>query len=116
MKNWLIAIIILGSILIALILQITIICLLWKPFRPGKIPQYQTEYIDNFFRLFFLQPPKKTINRVKVKPGMVCLDIGPGKDSYTFELARQAYYGKTYAVDISESVIKRLDKRLKKKS
>ena len=46
---------------------------------------------------------------MNLKPGMIVVEIGPGKGNYTKAVAeRLSPDGKVYAIDIQESVIKRL--------
>jgi len=48
-----------------------------------------------------------------LKPGMMVVEIGPGKGSYAIAVAERVLPdGKVYAVDIQESVVERLKKRL----
>lgn len=42
------------------------------------------------------------------------MEVGPGKGSYIIEMAKIAFPGTVYAVDISEKVIKRLKTRISK--
>ena len=50
-----------------------------------------------------------------LKPGMTVVEIGPGKGSYTIAVARRVLpNGKVYAVDIQESVVERLKKRIER--
>lgn len=46
-----------------------------------------------------------------LEPGMTVVEVGPGKGSYTFEVARRVAPGMVYACDISPFVIKRLRER-----
>jgi ubiquinone/menaquinone biosynthesis C-methylase UbiE len=50
-----------------------------------------------------------------LESGMVVVEIGPGKGSYTKKVAEKVLPdGKVYAIDIQESVIERLKKRVDK--
>lgn len=50
-----------------------------------------------------------------LEPGMVVVEIGPGKGSYTKAMAERVLPdGKIYAVDIQESVVDRLKRRIEK--
>jgi ubiquinone/menaquinone biosynthesis C-methylase UbiE len=50
-----------------------------------------------------------------LKPGMVVVEIGPGKGNYTKIVAdRISPEGKVYAIDIQESIINRLKEKIKK--
>ena len=76
------------------------------------IPAFATQYIDNPIRRRFLQNPSKIADRLELEQGMNVLEIGPGKGSYTIEVARRIYPGKLYAFDISKEVVDNLIKRL----
>jgi len=81
------------------------------------IPGFLTRLIDNPIRRKFIQKPKKVAERVNLKPGMIIVEIGPGKGSYTKALARNILPdGKVYAIDIQDSVINRLKKRIEKEN
>jgi len=76
-----------------------------------------TRIIDNPIRRRFIQKPEKIAERMDLKPGMVILEIGPGKGSYTKVIAKSVLPdGKVYAIDIQESVINRLKKRVEKEN
>ena len=61
-----------------------------------------------------MQNPEKIANNMKLTPGMTVLEIGPGKGSYTKEIARQVQpEGLVFAIDIADRVISRLNERLK---
>lgn len=50
-----------------------------------------------------------------LKPGMVVVEIGPGKGSYTIDIAERILPdGKVYAVDIQKSVVERVKKRIER--
>ena len=50
-----------------------------------------------------------------LKPGMLIIEIGPGKGSYTKVLANNVLpNGKVFAIDIQESIINRLKQRIAK--
>ena len=62
-----------------------------------------------------MQNPEIIAERMQLKPGMIVVDIGPGKGNYTIAVAKRILPdGKVYAVDISEKVIDRLKKRVDK--
>jgi ubiquinone/menaquinone biosynthesis C-methylase UbiE len=42
---------------------------------------------------------------------MLLLEVGPGKGTYTFEVAKQVPDGKIIAIDIQESVVRKLKKK-----
>ncbi len=82
-----------------------------------QIPGFMTRLIDNPIRRKFIQKPKKIAERMHLKSGMVILEIGPGKGSYTKAIAKSVLPdGKVYAIDIQESVISRLKKKIKKEN
>ncbi|MFX0147641.1 MAG: class I SAM-dependent methyltransferase [Candidatus Hodarchaeota archaeon] len=77
------------------------------------IPSFLTPLIDNPIRRRFLQKPEKIAERMNLKPGMTVIEIGPGKGSYTKVVAEKVMpNGTVYAIDIQESVITRLKKRI----
>ena len=52
-----------------------------------------------------------------LEPGMVVVEIGPGKGSYTKKVAEKIIPdGRVYAIDIQKSVIDSLKKRIKKEN
>ncbi len=72
-----------------------------------------TKLIDNPLRRKFLQNPDIIAERMQLKPGMIVVEIGPGKGSYTKAVAKRILPdGKVYAVDISEKVISRLKEKI----
>ncbi|MFW9875084.1 MAG: class I SAM-dependent methyltransferase, partial [Candidatus Thorarchaeota archaeon] len=78
-------------------------------------PAFMMNLIDNPIRRKFLQNPEKVAKRIHLKAGMIVVEIGPGKGSYTKVVARNILpNGTVYAIDIQESVINRLKKRIKK--
>jgi len=79
------------------------------------IPAFMTRLIDNPIRRKFIQKPETVAKRMNLEPGMIVVEIGPGKGSYTKALAKSVLPdGKVYAIDIQESIIKRLKKRIEK--
>lgn len=78
-------------------------------------PAFATRLIDNPFRRRFVQNPETIADRMQLKPGMVVVEIGPGKGSYTKAIAaRLVPGGKVYAVDIQETVIANLQHRIER--
>jgi len=74
-----------------------------------------TRLIDNPIRRKFIQKPETVAERMKLESGMTVLEIGPGKGSYTKAIAKSILPdGKVYAIDIQESIINRLKKRIEK--
>jgi len=62
-----------------------------------------------------LQPPKKIMDAINVKPGMVIGEIGAGRGRFTVYLAREVGpSGKIYANDIDVPAITYLKERVKK--
>lgn len=82
-----------------------------KRFYPVPGPAFFTRVIDNPIRRRFFRP-EVVADRVRLRPVMVVVEIGPGKGSYTIAMAeRVAPYGRVYAIDIQEDVVKRLRRR-----
>ena len=71
-----------------------------------------TRFIDNPIRRRYIQKPWKIADRLELEPGMTVLEIGPGKGSYTIEVAKRVHPGTVYAFDISPLVVETLGKRL----
>ncbi|MFX0106538.1 MAG: class I SAM-dependent methyltransferase [Candidatus Hodarchaeota archaeon] len=79
------------------------------------IPSFMTRLIDNPIRRKLIQKPEKVAERMKLEPGMIIVEIGPGKGSYTKEIAKRVLPdGKVFAIDIQDSIINRLKKRVEK--
>ena len=79
------------------------------------IPSVLTRIIDNPIRRKFIQRPKDLVERMQLKPGMIVVEIGPGKGNYTKAVANNILPdGKVFACDIQESVIERLKKLIEK--
>ena len=77
------------------------------------IPSVMTRFIDNPLRRKFWQNPDVIAERMHLEPGMLVVEIGPGKGSYTKAVAKRILPdGKVFAVDISEKVITLLKKRV----
>ncbi len=54
---------------------------------------------------------------MKLEPGMIIIEIGPGKGSYTKAIAKSVLpEGKVYAIDIQDSVINYLKKKIEKEN
>ena len=78
-------------------------------------PAIATLIIDNPIRRRFIQKPETVAERMHLKPGMTVVEMGPGKGSYTIEVAKRVLpEGKVYAVDIQEAVVQRLEKRVER--
>jgi ubiquinone/menaquinone biosynthesis C-methylase UbiE len=67
--------------------------------------------MDNPFRRRFIQSPNTIADRMELEPGMTVVEVGPGKGSYTFAVARRVAPGTVYACDIQPSVVERLRER-----
>ncbi len=81
------------------------------------IPAFATRLIDNPFRRRLIQKPELIAERMQLKPGMIVVEIGPGKGSYTKAVAEKVQpNGKVFAIDIQESIINRLKKKIKKEN
>ncbi|MFX0020734.1 MAG: class I SAM-dependent methyltransferase [Candidatus Hermodarchaeota archaeon] len=76
-----------------------------------------TRLIDNPIRRKLIQKPATVAKRLKLEPSMTVLEIGPGKGSYTIAFAKEVLpNGKVYAIDIQESIIERLKRRIEKEN
>lgn len=101
-------------LLIALV-YILIIAKIVRKYYKFPIPGFLTRVIDNPIRRRFVQKPKVIATRMQLKPGMRVVEIGPGKGNYTKAVAEKILPdGKVYAIDIQESVIDRLSKKVEK--
>ncbi len=94
------------ALLTASIFLLKLIRRFWK----FPIPAVLTGVIDNPIRRK-IQPPKTLADRLRLQQGMFILEVGPGKGTYTFEVAKRVPDGKVIAIDIQESVIKKLKKK-----
>jgi len=79
---------------------------LWK----FPIPAILTGVIDNPIRRK-MQPPKILADRIRLQSDMFVLEVGPGKGTYTFEVAKRVPNGKIITIDIQESVVRKLKKK-----
>ena len=85
-----------------------------RRFYKFPLPAFATRLIDNAWRRKVIQKPRIIADRLDLKPGMIVLEIGPGKGSYTKAVAEAILPdGLVYAVDIQQKVIDRLQKRIK---
>jgi len=98
---------ILGVLLCLLLVRI--VRYFWK----FPAPFFILRFIDNPVRRR-LQPPKLLADRMDLRPDMTVLEVGPGEGSYTLEVARRVPEGKVVAVDIQESVVKKLREKCEK--
>ena len=102
-------------ILIIFLVYSQIIIRIIRKYYKFPIPGFLTKIIDNAFRRKFIQKPWLIAERISLEPGMVVVEIGPGKGSYTKKVAEKVLPGgRVYAIDIQESVIKSLEKIVEK--
>ena len=94
------------TVTIAWILLLKLVRHFWK----FPIPTILTGLIDNPIRRK-IQPPKTLADRMQLQPDMFILEVGPGKGTYTFEVAKRVPDGKVIAIDIQESVARKLKKK-----
>ena len=92
--------------LLAWILLLKLIRHFWK----FPIPAILTSVIDNPIRRK-IQSPKTLAERMYLQSNMLVLEVGPGKGSYTFEVAKRVPNGKIITIDIQESVIRKLEQK-----
>ena len=79
------------------------------------IPSFATRLIDNPIRRRLIQRPDTISNRMQLEPGMIVVEIGPGTGTYTKAVAERIMpNGKVFAVDIQESVIRRLKEQIER--
>lgn len=94
------------------ILSLKLIRRFWK----FPIPSILTAVIDNPVRRK-VQSPRTLADRMSLHAGMQVLEVGPGKGSYTFEVAKRVSpNGKVIAVDIQESVVRRLEQKCRERN
>ncbi len=85
-----------------------------RRYHKFPIPAFGTRLIDNPWRRF-VQKPRTVAERMQLKPGMIVIEIGPGKGNYTKAVAERILPdGKVYALDIQESIIENLKKKVEK--
>jgi len=93
---------------------VMIILRIIRRYHKFPIPAFATRLIDNPWRRF-IQKPNVIAERMHLEAGMIVVEIGPGKGSYTKAVAKKVIpNGKVYALDIQESVIESLKKRIEK--
>jgi len=103
--------VLIGFLLYCVFFVIVVVRLL-RHFYHFPIPSVMTRFIDNPLRRKFWQNPDVIAERMHLEPGMIVVEIGPGKGSYTKAVAKRVPDGKVFAIDISEKVIERLKKRV----
>ena len=94
------------GLVVAWILATKLIRRFWK----FPTPAFMTGLIDNPVRRW-IQPPGVLADRLLLDSDMVVLEVGPGKGTYTIEVAGRVPEGKVVAIDIQETVVDRLEKR-----
>ena len=112
---WLVILHILLFVFIAVLLFVCIVVRVIRHYYKFPIPGFLTQVIDNPVRRRLFQTPSVLASRMHLEPGMIVVEIGPGKGSYTKAIAQAVFPdGFVYAVDIQESVIERLKRRVQK--
>ena len=98
--------------LLAYILFVEVVLRIARRYYQFPIPDYAARLIDNPIRRR-IQPPEKIVEWMGVKPGMRLLEVGPGPGTFTFAAASSVgETGRVYAIDIQESIISRLNKKI----
>ena len=111
--NWILLILLI--VLISFLIWWGIILRIIRRYHPFPIPAFMTQVIDNPIRRRFIQKPHLIAERMNLKPGMIVVEVGPGKGSYTKAVAEKILPdGKVYATDIQQGVLDRLKKRIDK--
>jgi len=106
--------ILIGFVLYCVFFVLVVVRIL-RHFYHFPIPSFMTRLIDNPLRRKFIQNPEVIAERMQLEPGMIIVEIGPGKGSYTKAVAKRILpNGIVYAIDISEKVIDRLKIRVEK--
>lgn len=104
-------------VLLSLFIIIQIILRVIRKHYHFPAPAFTTRLIDNPIRRRFIQRPKIIAERMQLEPGMVVVEIGPGKGSYTIAVANKLLpAGKVYAIDIQERVIEYVKKRVEREN
>ena len=98
--------------MLAYILFVEVVLRFVRRYYQFPIPGYAARLIDNPIRRR-IQPPEKIVEWMGVKPGMRLLEVGPGPGTFTFAAARSVgETGRVYAIDIQESIISGLNKKI----
>lgn len=102
-------------IFLGILVFVQTILRLIKHYHHVPTPAFATQVLDNPIRRRFIQKPETVAERMHLKPGMIVVEIGPGKGSYTIDVAKRVLTdGKVYAVDIQNTVIDNLRKKVKR--
>ena len=97
---------------LAFLFFLEVVARIVRHYRHFPVPAFMTQLMDNPVRRRFIQKPGVIADRMRLEPGMVVLEIGPGKGGYTKVFAEKILPGGVvYVVDIQESVVKRLRRR-----
>lgn len=100
-------------IFLCVLLWIFVIARIIRKIHKFPIPAFFTRLIDNAWRRKFIQKPEKMAINMDLKPGMIVVEVGPGKGNYTKAVAEKLLpSGKVYAIDIQENVINRLKQKV----
>ncbi|MFX0058127.1 MAG: class I SAM-dependent methyltransferase [Candidatus Heimdallarchaeota archaeon] len=101
-------------IFLCLLFWIFVLARIIRKIYKFPIPSFATRLIDNYFRRRFIQKPNLLAERMYLEPGMIVVEIGPGKGNYTKAVANKiSPDGKVYAIDIQESIVNRLKEKIK---
>lgn len=105
-------------VLIALliyILFVEVVLRIVRKFYQFPIPPYVARLIDNPIRSH-IQPPDKIAEWMSVGESMSILEIGPGPGTFSFAVARRVgEAGHVYAIDIQESIVCALRKKVEQR-
>ena len=100
-------------IFLCILLWIFVIARIIRKIHKFPIPGFFTRLIDNAWRRKFIQKPENIANNMILKPGMIVVEVGPGKGNYTKAVAERLLpNGKVYTIDIQENIINRLKKKV----
>lgn len=94
---FLIFLIILGILFFIVFVLLRII----RRFYKFPAPSFMTRLIDNPIRRKLIQKPNKVAERMHLKPGMLIIEIGPGKGSYTKALELFEKFGNWFIYQLN---------------
>ncbi len=87
-----------------------------KHYFQFPIPSFATKLVDNPIRRL-IQNPETIAKRTQLQSGMTIVEIGPGSGTFTKAIAKQILpNGKVIVIDIQETVIRDLKKKLEKEN